>query len=201
MRLLALAAVLVPTAAVAEPGPRFAVGFEYAGGDGGHVEDLDLGLRFEPGLFFRLGRWQATVSVPVNPKIHSNRPERDGDELTGVGLSGRLAYRLRVGSAVFSFGGGVTRRWVSSDQPVMRTCAQTGDCIAGWYFEKPHYHAWAPQLRIGVGPEKLTSSLVLGMSIEIVIEAISLTDVPPDGLRDVSVLGVGTFAIGGGPSR
>lgn len=197
----ALLAVLVPTLASAGPGPRFAVGLDYTLGHGGHVEDLDLGLRLEAGLFVRVARWQATFSFPTHPRIRSSRPERDTDELTGLGLGARLAYHAPVLGGTLVLGAGITRRWIYGDEAVMRTCTQTRECIAGAYDETPSYHAWAPQLRIGIGPEKLLPSMVMGASFELIVEAIGLHDVPPAGIREVAVMGGVTFTIGGGPRR
>ena len=56
LRYAAVLAVLVPTLARAEPGPRFAIGLDQTLGHGGHVEALDLGMRVESGLFLRVNR-------------------------------------------------------------------------------------------------------------------------------------------------
>lgn len=198
---VALLAVLVPTLARAEPGPAFAVGLDYTFGHGGHVEELDLGLRLEPGLFLRVGRWQATVSFPVHPQVRSGRPERDTEELTGFGLGGRLAYHAPLLGGTLLIAAGMTRRWLFTDERVTRTCTQTAACVAGHWQESPTYHAWAPQLRIGLGPEKLWPKLVMGASFELIVEAIGFNDVPPDGIREVAVMGGVTLTIGGGPKR
>lgn len=198
MRFAALALV-VPTLAAADP--KFAVGFEYTLGHGGHVEGLDLNLRTEPGLFLRIGRWHATASFPVHPKVRSDDPLRDTAELTGFGLSGRLAYRAPLFGGVLAIGGGLTRRWLFAQSDVTRSCRETGTCVAGTYVESPTYHAWAPQLRIGIGPDKQWPSLVMGVQFELIVEAIAFKDVPPDGIRDVAVMGGVTFVIGGGPRR
>jgi hypothetical protein len=201
LRNAALLAVLVPTLARAEPGPMFAIGLDYTLGHGGHVEELDLGMRLEAGLFLRVNRWQATFSFPTHPQIRSTRPDRDSDDLTGFGLGGRLAYRAPLFGGILAIGGGITRRWIWAKEDVMRTCAQTGDCIAGAWLERPSYTAWAPQLRIGIGPEKVWPRMVMGASFEIIVEAIGLNDVPPDGVREVTVMGGVTLTIGGGPRR
>jgi hypothetical protein len=41
----------------------------------------------------------------------------------------------------------------------------------------------------------------MGASFEIIVEAIGLNDVPPDGIREVTVMGGLTLTIGGGPRR
>ena len=192
---------LVSTEAAAERGPDFAAGLDYTVGHGGEVGELDLGYRLEAGLFVRVGRWHATLSVPANPKIESSNPERDTEELVGVGVAGRVAYRQPLLGGVLSIGAGLTRRWMWSEKTVLRTCTQTGECIAGTYFESPSYRAWAPQLRIGIGPEKLMPSMVIGATFEVIVEAINLPDVPPAGIRDIVVIGAVTFTIGGGPRR
>ena len=198
---IALLAVLVPALASAEPGPSVAVGLDYTFGHGGHVDELDLGMRLEAGLFVRVHRWQATISFPTHPHVRSSRPERDTDELVGLGVGGRLAYHLPVFGGVVKIAGGVTRRWMFADKDVTRTCTQTGECIAGTYVETPSYHAWAPQLRIGIGPEKRFPSMVMAASFDLIVEASGLNDVPPAGIREVSVMGGVTFTIGGGPKR
>jgi hypothetical protein len=198
LRFAALA-VLLPTVALADP--KFAVGLDYTFGHGGQVEDLDFNLRFEPGLFLRIGRWHATVSVPVQPSVRSANPQRDTPELTGVGIAGRLAYRLPMFGGVLSIGGGLTRRWLFAQTDVIRSCRETGTCVAGTYVETPTYHAWAPQLRIGIGPQTDWPSLVMTATFELIVEAISFADVPPDGIRDIAIMGGVTFTIGGGPSR
>lgn len=201
LRNVAICAVLVPTLARAEPGPAFALGLDYTLGHGGHVEDIDLGYRLEAGLFARYERWQFTFSFPAHPTVRSSNPMRDSDDLSGFGLGARLAYRAPLLGGVLSIGGGITRRWIWAKEDVMRTCTQTGDCIAGTYLELPSYSAWAPQLRIGIGPEKLFPRMVMGASFEIIVEAIGFNDVPPNGIREVAVSGAVTFTIGGGPRR
>ena len=192
---------LAPTVAAAERGPSFAAGLDYTVGHGGEVGELDLGYRLEAGLFVRVGRWHATLSVPANPKITSSNPQRDTEQMIGVGIGARVAYRQPLLGGVLSVGAGITRRWMWAEKAVTRTCTETGECIAGTYFETPSYHAWAPQLRIGIGPEKLMPSMVIGGTFEIIVEAIGLRDVPPDGIRNVVVIGAVTFTIGGGPKR
>jgi hypothetical protein len=201
LRHAAAVAVLVPTLARAEPGPEIAAGLDYSVGHGGHVEALDLGMRLEAGLFLRVNRWHATFSFPVHPHIRSSRPVRDTDDLTGFGLSGRLAYRAPLFGGVLAIGGGITRRWIWAKEEIMKSCMQTGDCIAGTYLDKPMYHAWAPQLRIGIGPDKQWPRMVMGASFEIIVEAIGLNDVKPEGIREVTVMGAVTLTIGGGPRR
>lgn len=194
LRHAALLAVLVPTLARAD---EVAVGLDYTMGHGGHVEDLDLGMRVEAGLFVRVNRWHGTISFPVHPHIGSTRPERDTDDLTGFGLSGRIAYRAPLFGGVLAIAGGLTRRWIWAKDEVRLSCKETGECIAGTYLAKPAYHAWAPQLRIGIGPDKRWERLVMGVSFELIVEAIGLNDVPPDGIREVSVMGAVTLTIGG----
>lgn len=199
LRLAALAAVMVPTVALADP--LFAVGLDYTFGHGGQVEELDLNSRFEPGLFLRIDRWHATVSFPIQPHVRSANPERDTPELTGFGVAGRLAYRMPMFGGALSIGGGLTRRWLFAQSDVMRSCRETGTCVAGMYVETPTYHAWAPQLRIGIGPDKQWSQLVMTATFELIVEAIAFEDVPRDGIRDIAIMGGVTFTIGGGPSR
>ena len=201
MRALALLALLAPSLASAERGPYFAAGLDYTAGHGGQVGELDLGYRLEPGLFVRVGRIHATFSVPWNPEIESTNPERDTEKLFGVGVGGRIAYRAPLLGGVLAIGAGVTRRWVHGEHAVLRTCMQTRECVAGTYFEKPSYSAWVPQLRIGIGRDKLLPSMVIGGTFEVIVEAMAFHDVPPDGIRDIVISGAFTLTIGGGPRR
>src|SRR5262245_42626303 len=121
--LLALAVAAIPV--LAHANPRYAFGLDYTVGNGGHVADLDLGMRFELGLFFRKDNWQATLSVPVNPKIATEHPERDTDEMHGIGFGGRVMYRMPLGGGIVAIGGGLTRRWVFGKDFVTRQCMQT----------------------------------------------------------------------------
>lgn len=200
MRALLLA-VLVPTFASAEDGPPVAGGLEYTFGHGGRVEELDLGYRLEPGFFVRVGRWQATLAIPTNLKVESSNPDRDTEKLTGIGLGGRLAYRAPFLGGVLGVAVGLTRRWMTGEHVVMRTCAQTRECIAGTYVETPSYHAWAPQLRVGIGAEKLFPNMVMALGADVIAEAIAFNDVPPDGIRNVAIAGAITFTVGWGPRR
>lgn len=199
---LPLGLLLGTAAAHAEEGPRIVIGADLTVGHGGRVEALDFGWRAEPGVFVRVGRWHATVSLPIHPLVTSHDRDRDGVELFGLGLGARLAYRLPVGGAgVLTVGAGLTRRWLDGYRTVVRGCRDTGACVAGFYPEKPAYHAWAPQLRIGVGPEKRDPSVVGSVAFELIVEAIGLHDVPPAGVRGIAVGGALTFTLGGGPRR
>jgi len=197
--LLALAVAAIPL--LAHANPRYAFGADYTIGNGGHVADFDLGIRSELGVFFRKANWQATLSIVGNPRIATKHPERDTEEMHGIGFGGRVMYRMPLGGGVLAIGGGLTRRWVFGKDIVTRQCMQTGTCVAGTYMEQPTYHAWAPQLRISVGPEKLYPRLVMAASFDIIVEAIGFNDVPPDGIREIAVTAGATFTIGGGPRR
>jgi hypothetical protein len=201
MRALVLVALVVPTLANAEAGPPVAGGLEYSFGGGGRVEELELGYRLEPGFFVRVGRWQATLAIPTNPNVQSSNTNRDTGKLTGIGVGARLAYRAPFFGGVLTLAGGLTRRWMTGEHSVMRTCAQTHECIAGTYVEIPTYHAWAPQARIGIGADKLWPSMVMSISADLIIEPTAFNDVPPDGIRNVTVAGAITFAMGWGPRR
>ena len=201
MRALALLALLAPSLASAERGPYFAAGLDYTVAHGGRVGELDLGYRLEPGLFVRVGRIHATLSIPWHPNIESSNVERDTEEMIGVGVGARVAYRAPLFGGTLAVGAGMTRRWAYGEEAVMRTCGQTRECVAGTYFEKPTYRAWAPQLRIGIGRDKLLPSMVIAGTFEVIVEAIAFNDVPPDGIRDVVISGAFTFTIGGGPRR
>jgi hypothetical protein len=199
IRIACALAALAATAS-ADPPPRLAAGLDYTVGHGGQVEALDLGWRLEAGGFARVERWQLTLSVPWHPTIRSARPARDGETMTGVGLAGRLAYRIPLaGSGVLSLGAGMTRRWVMSSELVERGCRETRTCVAGTYRETPSYSAWAPQLRASVGIERVPQDVVVGMTFDLILEAIGLNDVPPDGIRAVTLMAGVTFTIG--PAR
>lgn len=202
MRCLVIAGVILVAPPVASAGPTFAIGYDFTVGHGGEVEALDLGWRLEAGVFVRVGRWHAAVKVPWHPQITSARPQRDNPELTGLGVGGLLAYRAPMsGLGVLSIGGGITRRWVTGHAPTLRACRETGTCLAGTYMETPSYHAWAPQLRVSIGAETFPLPAVVGVSFDLIIEAIGLNDVPPAGIRDVTVMAGATFTIGIEPTR
>jgi hypothetical protein len=200
--LLAIAStVLVPALASAEDGPPVSGGLEYTFGHGGRVEDLELGTRLESGFFVRVGRWQATLAIPVNPEIKSSNVDRDTATLVGFGVGGRIAYRAPLFGGVLTLASGLTRRYATGEHDVMRTCGQTRECIAGTYVETPSYSAWAPQLRIGIGADKILPTMVMAISADLIVEAIGFNDVPPNGIRNVAIAGGITFTVGWGPHR
>lgn len=197
-RLLALAVILV--ASTAHANPPWAFGLETSIGTGGAFETWDLGWRLEPGLFFRHGRWQVSGSVALHMNIEPSLPERDSDRLFGVSAGGRVAYHIPVdthGSLYVALG--FERIWINGDLEVRRECRQTGTCLAGFYPEVPDYDAWAPQLRVGIGPFTDLPDLIVGGTFDIIVEPIALRDVPPSGISDVALWGAFTFSFGGGP--
>jgi hypothetical protein len=200
MRAFVLVAVLVPSLASADNGPPISAGMEYSLGRGGHVGELELGTRYEPGFFVRFGRWQATLAMPIHWSVETSKPERDG-KLGGFGIGPRLAYRAPFFGGVLTVGAGFARRWMYGEEEVMRTCTQTRECIAGTYVEMPVYHGWSAQGRIGIGADKVMPTMVMSISAELIVEPTAFNDVPPDGIRNVAVAGALTFAIGWGPRR
>jgi hypothetical protein len=201
-RLSLLAVILVASPAAAEEGPRFAIGLDYTIARGGAFEALDLGWRLETGTFFRMGPWHGTLSVSTLMSVESDKPERDSRDLTGVGLGARLAYHRRIDVAgTIHVGLGFERIWLLGSAPVRRTCDQTGACLAGFYMETPAYDAWAPQLRVGIGPYKRLPTMLVGGTFEIIVEPIRFRDIPKYGVTDIALYGAFNFALGWGPKR
>lgn len=197
-RLAALAVIVVASPASADP--PFAVGIDYTVAHGGAFESWDLGWRLEPGLGIHVGSWHATASFSAHMNIEPDDPQRDSDRLFAMGVSGRVAYHLRVdGHGTVFVGAGFERLWISGDHEVRRTCRQTGACLAGFYPEVPSYDAWAPQLRIGIGPATNHRSIRAAGTFELIVEPIALRDVPPSGISDIAVYGAFTFSFGFGP--
>ena len=199
-RFVALAVILVASPAAAAP--AFAIGFETNLATGGAFEAWDLGTRIESGLFFRIERWQANVSFSGNFNVESDKPERDSNSLFGMGAGGRLAYHVPIDThGTLYFALGFERLWFDSGTQVRRTCRQTGACFAGYYPEAPDYDAWAPQFRVGIGPQLRRPDLVLGGTFEIIVEPIAFRDVPPDGVVDVALYAAFNMTVGFGPRR
>lgn len=197
-RLAALAVILAASPAAADT--PFVIGLDYTVANGGAFETWNLGWRLEAGPFFRLGRWQATASVSGLLEVDTDRPERDSVRLGGVGLGGRLAYHVTIDTHGTLFvAAGFERLWLSGDGPVRRECRQTGACVAGFYPEVPSYRAWAPQLRVGIGPYLHRPGFLLGGTFEVIVEPIALRDVPPAGISDIALYGAFTFSFGFGP--
>ena len=199
-RLLALAVILVASPAAAAP--ELAVGLDYTVAHGGAFETWDLGWRLEAGLFFRKGPWHATGSVSGHMGIEAEQTWRDSDSLASVGLGARLAYHVPVdrhGSLFVALG--FERLWISSGTLVRRDCQFTGACLAGYYPEAPSYNAWAPQLRVGIGPSFDRPSVLFGGTFEVIVERVALGDVPPAGIVDYALYGAFTFTVGFGPKK
>lgn len=197
---VALAVLLATSRAAAEP--AFALGLDYTVARGGAFEAWDLGWRLEAGPMLRLGRWQVTASASGLMNVESSRAERDSEELTAWGLGARVAYHLPIdGHGSLFVAAGFERLWFSGSQVVRRDCRFTGTCLAGYYPEVPDYDAWAPQLRVGIGPWLDHPEVHFGGTFEIIVEAIRLRDVPPAGISDVALYGAFTFSLGFGPKR
>jgi hypothetical protein len=200
-RLACAAAVLLATSDAAAD-PRFAVGLDYTIARGGALEAWDLGWRIEAGPMVRIGRWQATASASAHLGIDTTRPERDSDQLFGWGLGGRLAYHIRVdGHGALLVALGFERIGIGGSQVVRRECRFTRACVAGYYPEMPDYDAWAPQLRVGIGPFTNLPDMVFGGTFELIVEPMRVRDVPPDGIAGVALYGAFTFTMGFGPKR
>jgi hypothetical protein len=197
-RLTVLAVILISSPADAEP--PFTVGLDYTVARGGAFETWDLGWRLEAGLGVHIGSWHATASAAAHMNLEPSDHMRDGDRLGGVGVGGRLAYHVRVdGHGTLFAALGFERLWFSGTSEVTRTCRQTGTCLAGYYAEVPKYDAWAPQLRLGIGPVLDPPTMRFAGTFELIIEPIAVRDVPPDGISGVAVYGAFTFSFGFGP--
>jgi len=199
-RLFALCVILAASPARADP--PWAIGLDYTVAKGGAFETWNLGWRLEAGPMFRIGRWQATVSASGLLEIGTKDTQRDSERLGGWGLGGRLAYHFRIDKHGSLFvAAGFERLWINGSAGVRRECRQTGACLAGYYPEVPDYDAWAPQLRIGIGPYTNLPDMLVGGTFEVIVEPITFADVPPEGIFAVALYGAFTFTIGGGPKR
>jgi hypothetical protein len=199
-RLLALAVIVV--ASPADAHPRWAVGLEMTAGNGGAFETWDLGWRLEPGLFFRSGHWQVSGSTALMMNIEPEMPERDSAHPFGVTLGGRVAYHVPFDTnGSLYIAAGFERIWINGDAEVRRECRQTRTCYAGFYPEVPDYDAWAPQLRVGVGPYTNQRDFLFGTTFEVIVEPIALRGVPPNGIRDIALYAAVTMTVGAGPKR
>jgi hypothetical protein len=202
MHRLACAAVVLLATGDAAADPAFAIGLDYTVAHGGALEAWDLGWRVEAGPMFRVGHWHATASASAHFGIDSSRPERDSNELFAWGLGGRLAYHLRVdGHGAVYVALGFERIWIGGETVVRRECRFTRTCLAGYYPEVPDYDAWAPQLRVGIGPYSNLPDMTFGGTFELIVEPLRVHDVPPDGIAGVALYGAFTFTMGFGPKR
>jgi hypothetical protein len=199
-RLAALAVIVVASPAAADP--PFAIGLDYTVARGGAFESWDLGWRLEAGLGFHMEPWHATASVSAHMDLEPSNTQRDSDRLSGIGVGGRVAYHVRLDHHVTLFVAvGFERLWFSGDREVRRYCRHTGTCIAGYYPEVPSYDAWAPQLRIGIGPASNIPAIRFAGTFEVIVEPIAVRDVPPSGISDIALYGAFTFSFGFGPKR
>jgi len=198
-RFVLLSVILAASPAVADP--FVAGGIDYTVAHGGAFEAWQLGWRLEAGPFVRVGNWQATGSCSAT-WVYSSRPERDGAELTMIGLGARLAYHMRIARhGTLYVAAGFERLWIGSPTPVRRTCRQTGACFAGFYTETPDYDAWTPQLRVGIGPYGTPQRVLFGGTFEIIVEPMRIPDVPSDGINAVALYGAFTFTFGAASKR
>jgi hypothetical protein len=200
-RLCALAVILVASPAAASDGPPFAVGLDYTVAYANAFETWKLGWRLEAGLFFRTGHWQATGSASAHLGIEPSRPERDSDAMFGYGVGARIAYHVPIDRGSFYIAAGFERLWFDGDAEVQRNCRYTGACLAGYYPERPAYNAWAPQLRLGIGPHTHQPTVHIAGAFELIVEPIALRDVPPAGIKDIALYAAFTFSVGFGPKR
>lgn len=180
-------------AASAEP-PPISFGLDYAAGRGGRLEQIDFGWRLEAGLFVQVGPWHAVGSVAGYFDTQSDDVMRDSDQLGGLATGGHLSYHLRGGAV--QIGAGFERVWLHSATTVVRPCRFTDACIAGYYTEVPHYDAWAPQLRLGVGAWAPSNEVKLGITFEVIIERLSFANVPPDGIAGFAAWAALTGTVG-----
>ena len=202
MRLALFVVTIVALASPAAHAAPIAGGLDYTVARGGALEHFDLGWRLEAGLFLQVGRWHATGSLSGLMHVRSDNEERDGPDLVGLGMGGRIAYHLPIDRHGVLLGAlGFERVWLDGESAVRRTCRQTGDCLFGYYTEKPHYNAWAPQLRVGIGAYAPPPNIKLGGAFEIIVEPLGLNDIPPDGVRGVALYAAFTATVGGQTKR
>lgn len=176
--------------ASAEPPVSF--GLDYAAGRGSRLEQIDLGWRLEAGLFVQVGPWHAVGSFSGYFDMKSDDVKRDSDQLDGYTLGGHLSYH----HGAFQLGAGFERVWVHSATTVVRPCRFTDACIAGYYTESPHYDAWTPQLRLGIGAWAPSREVKLGITFEVIIERLSFANVPPDGIAGFAAWAALTGTVG-----
>lgn len=174
--------------------PPVAFGLDYAAARGSRLEQIDLGWRLEAGPFVQVGPWHAVGSFAGYFAMKSDDVMRDSDQLDGYTLGGHLSYHLRGGAV--QIGAGFERVWIRSATTVVRPCRFTDACIAGYYTESPHYDAWAPQLRLGIGVWAPTDEAKLGITFEVIVERLSFANVPPDGIAGFAAWAALTGTVG-----
>jgi len=174
-------------------------GLDYTAARGNTVEHFDLGWRLEAGGFLQIDRWHATASFAGLMSVHSDLPERDGTRLGAWSAGGRLAYHHPLAHhAVAMIALGFERIWLRGEDDVRRGCRETGACLIGYFTEQPHYDAWAPQLRIGYGLFAPAPDTKLGGTLELIVEPMFYSNVPPDGAHGIAVFAAFTGTVGGG---
>jgi hypothetical protein len=199
-RLAMLSVTLVASTAAAEP--PFAIGLDYTVARGSTFESWDLGWRLEAGLGVHIGPWHATASASGHMHIKPDDLMRDSERLTAMGAGARVQYHWRVdGHGTLFIGAGFERIWVSGDRDVKRYCQDTNTCLAGYYSQTPSYNAWAPQLRVGIGPASNLPTMRFAGTFELILEPMAVRDVPPDGISDIALYGAFTFSFGFGSKR
>lgn len=84
--------------------------------------------------------------TPTDPTLH-------GSYLSSFEFGASLRSIIAKPTPHFSLyvRGGLNRIWWSGTQEIRRTCAQTGDCIAGFKEVEPHFQGYSS--RFGVGAE------------------------------------------------
>ncbi len=162
-------------------------------GYGGALEALHFDARMEPGAFLRLGRFEATLALPLT-YVSSSAIARDGHQLEDLAGGLRVAYHQPLTPRAFATVAlGVERHWLWGNEPLTRECRITKTCLAGYYMETASYRGWAAALRLGAGVETAFPTIVAGGTVELVVVAMKL-----DGVgRGVTALGTITLAVGG----
>ena len=86
--------------------------------------------------------------------------------------------------------------WYAS--PVVTDLDSDGknELIAGYYTESPHYDAWAPQLRFGIGAFAPSREVKLGITFEVIVEHLAFANVPPDGIAGFAAWAAVTGTVG-----
>ncbi len=151
----------------------------------------------EPGAFVRLGRFEATLSLPLT-YASSDAVERDGHQLEDLAAGLRVAYHHPLTPRVFAtvaLGG--ERHWLWGNELVTRECHVTRTCLAGYYMETASYRGWAAAVRLGAGVETTFPTLIAGGTAELVVLAMRI-----DGAGSgVTALGAVTLTLGGHAPR
>lgn len=196
--LLVAVAASVPTAAVAEPtdfDPALAIGGLSIAGE--QAASWSGGVDVRTGFEVRHGVWSIAALFDF-ASIDTTDAMRDGTELSALGAAvdlrlfphrGRWEPYILVGAHAHAIVG---------DDNVVRTCHQTGTCLAGFYSETPGYAEHAIEIGAGIQLAGRAYDANGALRVELVYARPTI-ELPGDGATPGSWL---VLAVGGvfGPS-